>query len=204
MSARGTCFLHFKMWRNTTLWCVRRREMVVRTLKVCQTIAFRQFCSNLLRGLCVCAHAASYSQAAFAFMRAGASAQAVLIRLKSRFPSEIPLARALPLSPFQLAMPTSLRLAASIFSRRGLVCGRTGEKDSGLHSERANPRSHLALFRALETSRCFLGSHQVPSPSCSSIQSPALPSISRQSTVHAACTSSDVFIMFSGPKEPKE
>jgi len=53
MSAKGTCFLHLKMWRNTTRWCLRRRQMVHRTLKVCQVIAFRQFCSRLLIGVCV-------------------------------------------------------------------------------------------------------------------------------------------------------
>ena len=99
MSARGTCFLHFKMWRNTALWCVRRREMVACTLKVCQTIAFRQFCSNLLRGLCLCADATSYSQALHACVCAGACAQAVMIRLKrDRFPSEISPVHAPPLS----------------------------------------------------------------------------------------------------------
>ena len=54
LTARGTCYLHFKMWRITSRSSAQRRQMAANTLTFTQAQATRRLGSYVLQGVVPC------------------------------------------------------------------------------------------------------------------------------------------------------
>lgn len=54
LTARGTCYLHFKMWRITSSSSAQRRQMTAHTLTFTQAQAMRKLGTYVLQGVVPC------------------------------------------------------------------------------------------------------------------------------------------------------